>query len=76
MSTPIRDFTKPADQIPLTIGEVAGMLGLHPQKVRRLEARGVFPPARRSQLFQRRYYFASDVAELWRRSQGRKEPSR
>jgi DNA-binding transcriptional MerR regulator len=74
MSTPIRDFTKPADQIPLTIGKVAGMLGLHPQKVRRLEARGIFPPARRSQLFQKRWYTASDVAELWQRLQARKEP--
>lgn len=67
MSAPIRDFTRPATELPMTVREVAQMLGVHPQKVRRLEAAGVFPPARRTKMFSRRYYFATDVPELWRR---------
>jgi DNA-binding transcriptional MerR regulator len=71
-----RDFAPTRMFVPLTIGEVAQILGLHPQKIRRLEASGVFPPARRSSLFYRRYYLPSDVAELWQRSQTGRDGSR
>lgn len=62
------------DYSTLSVGEVASSLGLPgSHTVRRLEARGVLPPARRSRLFNKRYWLASDWPELWRLVQAYKE---
>jgi len=59
---------------PLTIGDVADLIGLpgktngaRAQLLRRLEARGVLPPARRSLISGRRYWYPQEVADLRQR---------
>lgn len=53
---------------PFTVGEVADLHGLPgPWTVRRLEKRGVLPPARRSLARGDRFYDPSDVAEIIKR---------
>lgn len=68
MSKPICDYTRPADQIPLTPSDVARMTGLPGAwTVRRLEARAVLPRARRTRLLGRRYWTLDQLPELMRR---------
>lgn len=51
---------------PLTVGQAAKILGVHPQTLRRLEKRGVVPPARRSLVHGDRLYDPKSL-ELMRR---------
>ena len=74
MSKPINDYTRPPEQIPLTPADVARMTGLPgPWTVRRLEARAIIPPARRTSLFRRRFWTLDQLPELVRCVQGFKE---
>lgn len=45
----------------MTIGQVASILGIHPQKLRRLERSGDVPAARRGKLSGIRYYDNGDL---------------
>lgn len=64
-----RDYTRPPEELPISVLEVTRALGLPgSHTVRRLEARGVLPPARRTALFKRRYWTAAELPELWRRA--------
>ena len=52
----------------LKIADVAKILGVHPETLRRYERRGVLPPAKRHPLGWR-VYSAEDIKELQRRLQ-------
>ena len=49
---------------PLTIGEVSRILGIHPQRIRRLEQRGELPKPRRETATATRYYFPDEVRAM------------
>lgn len=70
--------------VSMTVSEAADALrlpgptpGARAQLLRRLEARGILPPARRTILSNERYYMAADIAdakrrlEEWRRHRSR-----
>jgi DNA-binding transcriptional MerR regulator len=48
----------------LTVGEAAKALGLHPQKLRRLEAAGIVPAAGRAERSRDRYYSPETVERI------------
>lgn len=72
MSTPTRNPSRPTAEVPMTIGQVSRLLGLHPQALRRMERAGFLPEARRS-LLQWRYWLACDIAGLRLRASTYKE---
>ena len=53
-----------ARERPLTIGEVSRILGVHPQRIRRLERRGVLPLPGRAPVSGDRYYLPIHVPRL------------
>jgi predicted ArsR family transcriptional regulator len=53
-----------AKEGPLTVGDAATVLGLHPQKLRRLENAGKIPAARRSLVHGDRMYSPRALAIL------------
>jgi len=63
-------MTTAARERPLTIGEVSRILGVHPQRIRRLERRGALPQPRREVVTATRYYYPDEVRAIRQRLEG------